>query len=203
MRKIFITGTDTNIGKTYVSLKLLENFNQKGLKTIGLKPISTGCLNGKNEDALLLQKKASIKLSYKLVNPYSFTPAVSPNIASNNLNSNEIYLHLQEAFKLQADICLIEGVGGWLVPINSLETMEDLVQKIEDVEIILVVGIRLGCLNHALLTYQAIKFRKLNFAGWIANIIDPEMEALEENITTLKKFINEPCLEILNYENRR
>ena len=203
MRKIFITGTDTNIGKTYVAIRLLEKFNQQALQTIGLKPVATGCVNKQNEDAVLLQQHASIKLDYNLVNPFAFTPAVSPNIACNNLKVTEIYSALQEVFKIKADVCLIEGVGGWMAPLNKRETMADLVMQIEDIEIILVVGMRLGCLNHTLLTYNAIKNAKLPIAGWVANIIDPKMEAIQENISTLKNFINEPCLEVFEYEYNR
>lgn len=203
MHKIFITGTDTNIGKTYVTVKLLEQFNQKGFKTIGLKPVATGCINNYNQDALLLQQHASVQIDYQLINPFNFIPPVSPNIACDHLNITKIYSALKEAFKIQANICLIEGVGGWFTPLNFKETMADLVQKIENIEIILVVGIRLGCLNHSLLTYHAIKTAKLNLVGWIANIIDPEMEALQENITTLRNYIKEPCLEIFKYEDNR
>ncbi len=201
MRKIFITGTDTNIGKTFVSIKLLKNFSQQGLKTIGIKPVATGSVDGYNQDALLLQQYSSLKLNYNLINPFCFTRAVSPNIASLDLTADKIWIALQETLKVQADIYLIEGVGGWLTPLNSQETMADLVKKIDAVEIILVVGIRLGCLNHSLLTYNAIKNLKLPIAGWIANIIDPEMEALNKNIATLKSYIKEPCLEIFKYED--
>ncbi len=201
MRKIFITGTDTNIGKTYVSTRLLQKFNQQGLKTIGLKPVATGCIDGYNQDALLLQHHASIKLDYQLVNPFAFTPPISPNIACAYLTVDRIISALDESFKVKADICLIEGIGGWLTPLNSYETMDDLVKQINDIEIIIVVGIRLGCLNHALLTLNAIKKTNLHVAGWIANIIDPKMEALEENINTLKLLIDKPCLEIFKYES--
>jgi dethiobiotin synthetase len=201
MRRIFITGTDTNIGKTFVSIKLLEKFNQQGFKTIGIKPVATGSIAGYNQDALLLQQYSSIKLDYNLINPFVFTPAVSPNIASLDLTVDKIYFALQETLTIPADVYLVEGIGGWFTPLNLKETMADLVKKIEGLEIILVVGIRLGCLNHALLTYNAIKNAKLSIVGWIANIIDPEMEAWNENIVTLKKYITEPCLEIYKYEH--
>jgi dethiobiotin synthetase len=201
MRKIFITGTDTNIGKTYVSVKLLQEFNQLGLKTIGIKPVATGCSNGYNEDALLLQQNSSVKLDYCLINPFSFEPPISPNIACADLTVDKIWNSLQEALNTKADIYIIEGAGGWFAPLNAKETMADLVKKFEDIEIILVVGIRLGCLNHALLTYQAIKNFNLNIAGWIANIIDPSAQAIDENIDTLKAYITEPCLKVINYEH--
>jgi len=197
MRIYFITGTDTNIGKTYVTVKLLKKFNQQGFKTIALKPVATGCIDGYNEDALLLQKHSSVKLDYHLVNPFAFTPAISPNIASNNLSIEKIWQALQEPLKTKADICIIEGIGGWFAPINDTETMADLITKFGNIEIILVIGIRLGCLNHALLSYKAIK----SISGWIANIIDPNMEAIDKNIETLRTHIKEPCLEIFNYDS--
>lgn len=203
MRKIFITGTDTNIGKTYVTVKLLQKFNRVGLKTIGLKPLATGSVNGLNADALSLIDSSSVKLNYTLINPFSFSLAASPNIASSNLSAEAIYNKLQIALEKKIDIALIEGIGGWLCPINNNETMADVIKKIIDVEIILVVGIRLGCLNHALLTYKTIKDSGLNIIGWIANIIDPDMQAYSENIATLKKMIIEPCLEVFEYEYNR
>ena len=203
MRRIFITGTDTNIGKTYIASKLLQQFNQLGLRTIGLKPLATGSINGFNEDALLLQQYSSVKIDYSLINPFLSKAPVSPNIAFFNLDAKKIYRSLQKALALEADIFLIEGIGGFMTPINYQETMIDLVKQINKVEIILVIGIRLGCLNHAMLTYESIKFHKLNITGWIANIIDPSMEAIDENIATLKAYIKEPCLEIFQYEYYR
>ena len=203
MRRIFITGTDTNIGKTYVSTKLLQQFNKLGLKTIGMKPVATGTINGFNEDAVLLQKYSSTKVDYSIINPFLSTIPVSPNIAFSYLDIKKIFKALQKSFAMDLDICLIEGVGGFMTPINHQETMADLVKKIKKIEIILVVGVRLGCLNHAILTYQSIKSHKLNIVGWIANIIDPSMDAIDENITTLKSYIKEPCLEIFQYEHCR
>lgn len=202
MTIIFITGTDTDIGKTYVSIKMLKKFNLLGLKTIGIKPISTGCVNGYNQDALLLQQYSSVKLDYSLINPFAFERAVSPHIVSLDLTIDKLWNKLQETLKIQADIYLIEGVGGWFAPLNSKETMANLIQKFEMIEIILVVGIRLGCLNHSILTYEAIK-KKIKIKGWIANIIDPSMEAINENIDFLKEYIKEPCLEVIDYEYYR
>ena len=201
MRKFFITGTDTNIGKTYVSIQLLQEFNQQGLKTIGIKPVATDCINGYNADALLLQQHSSIKLDYSLINPFAFELPISPNIAALDLTVDKVWNSLQEALNTEADIYMIEGIGGWMTPLNHKETMADLVKKFEDIEIILVVGIRLGCLNHALLTYQAIKDANLPIAGWIANIIDPSSHAINENIATIKAYITESCLRVVNYEH--
>lgn len=203
MRRIFITGTDTNIGKTYVSTKLLQQFNQAGLKTIGIKPVATGATNGYNEDAMLLQQYSSVKVDYSLINPFLSEIPVSPNIAFSDLDSNKIFKALKSTLALEVDICLIEGVGGFMTPINYKETMVDFVKKFKEIEIILVVGVRLGCLNHSILTYQSIKAHKLNIKGWIANIIDPSMEEIDANIATLKTYIREPCLEIFQYEYYR
>jgi dethiobiotin synthetase len=197
MRRIFITGTDTGIGKTYVSVKLLQSFNRQGLRTIGIKPVATGCVDGFNEDALLLQQYSSLKENYDLINPFAFSPSVSPNIASPNLTVDKILEKLGPTLSIKADVQLIEGVGGWLTPINLKETMADLVCCIENIEIILVVGLKLGCLNHALMSQKAIG----KISGWIGNIVDPNMQAIEENILTLKQYIKAPCIEIIPYGN--
>jgi len=199
--KIFITGTDTDVGKTYVSVKLLQEFNQLGYRTIGIKPLATGCVNGQNQDALLLMQNSSIKLPYCLINPFAFEPAISPNIAAQNLTVDKIWDSLQKALRTKVDVQIIEGVGGWMVPLNNKETMADLVKRFTDVKIILVVGIRLGCLNHSLLTYRAIKDDGLPIKGWIANIIDPHCQAISENIATLKEYIAEPCLQVIPHEH--
>lgn len=200
MKKYFIAGTDTDIGKTYVSIKLLNEFNQLGLKTIGIKPVATGAINGYNQDALLLQQYSSIKLDYSLINPFAFAPAVSPNIAAPDITVDKIYNALQKTLTVKADIYIIEGVGGWFSPLNLQETMADLVKKIEDIEVVLVVGIKLGCLNHSLLTYKAIRDANVPIAGWVANIINPQCQAINENIATITAYIDEPCLRVMQYE---
>lgn len=198
---IFITGTDTGVGKTYISTRLLNHYNEQGLKTIGLKPVATGCdlLNGKlyNDDALALQQAASIKLDYDWVNPFAFEPPIAPHIAAMQENKSITIASLSEklmhALNTPADIRIIEGAGGWLLPLNERETMADFVAQ-ENFAVILVVGMRLGCLNHALLTAHAIHTAKVNCIGWIANCIDPNMPHLQENIATLKQRLTIPCI---------
>jgi len=200
MKKIFfIAGTDTGIGKTYISCKILQHYNKKGLSTVGLKPVGTGGFiqNGKivNEDALLLLENSSIKLPYEIVNPYSFLPPVSPHIACKNLSAVKISSKLQKIIHANnADIYVIEGAGGFQTPINNHETMADLSVSL-NFPIILVIAIRLGALNHGILTYNAIKKLNLPIHGWVANIIDPDMIAIKENIKFLTQYIEAPLLD--------
>jgi len=205
--KIFITGTDTNIGKTYISVGILQAFGALKLSTLGIKPLASCCkiINNKlyNEDALALKHASTLKLPYHKINPIAFAPAIAPNIAAeqinyhlnlDTLNKKTIY-----AREYPADLCLMEGVGGWNVPLNNKETMADFV-KTNNLPVILVVGIKLGCLNHALLTYQAIKNSQVPCIGWVANCIDPNMLFCQENITTLKTWLKIPLLATVGYQ---
>lgn len=204
--KIFITGTDTGIGKTTAALWLLDQLNQQGHSTIAIKPVASGCefINGQliNDDALKLQQHASIKLAYSQVNPFAFAPPIAPHLAAlenNQILSAEIISEaIAPTLKIPADYYVIEGCGGWLVPLNNNETYADFVVK-NDFSVILVVGMRLGCLNHALLTYHAIKASGVKLKGWIANCIDPTMGYREHNIKSLQQIIAEPCLATMDY----
>jgi dethiobiotin synthetase len=204
--RYFITGTDTNIGKTYVSLLLLKQWQQQGLSTLALKPLASGCeltdAGVRNADALQLQKAASIHLPDAQVNPIALPLPIAPHLAAQaenlQLTAKMIAQKCQAALATPADIYLIEGIGGWQVPINQTETMADVV-KLLDCAVILVVGMRLGCLNHALLTYQAILQDHCHLAGWIANCIDSEMLFVEKNIETLQNKIAAPLLKIVSY----
>lgn len=204
--KLFITGTDTDVGKTYITTGILNVFNQQKCSTLGIKPVASGCtlINGvlQNADALALQNVSSIKLPYHQINPIALEPAIAPHIAAAQKN-HKITLHelkekTQYALQYPADICLVEGAGGWYTPLNDEETMADYVKAIE-LKVILVVGIRLGCINHAILTYKAIKQHKISVAGWIANCIDPTMQAYNENIACIKKFLPTPYLGRVDY----
>jgi dethiobiotin synthetase len=203
--KFFIIGTDTGVGKTYVSAGLLRKFKELGFSCLGLKPVASGGFyrEGKlyNDDALQLQQNSSIALDYDLINPYCFLPAVSPNIAAGYHNQkitvSDIYAKISAVMN-HADICIIEGAGGWYAPINERETMADLAIRC-GYPVILVVGIKLGCLNHALLTYKAILAAGITVAGWVANCIDPGMEVVKENIATLQNFIGAPCVGAVDY----
>ncbi|HEX2549828.1 MAG TPA: dethiobiotin synthase [Gammaproteobacteria bacterium] len=205
--KLFIAGTDTDIGKTYVSTGILNFFKKNRFSTLGLKPIASGCYrkNGLlfNSDALQLQNASSIQLHYHQINPFAFEPAISPNIAADliarELTVHELKQKTQYAIQYPADICLIEGVGGWCVPLNQRETMADFV-KATQLKVILVIGIRLGCINHAILTYKTMLSDNISIAGWIGNCIDPMMSARDENIATLKEWIKAPLLGVIDYE---
>ncbi len=196
MRKFFVTGTDTEVGKTYVSSLLLEQFNKQGLSTIGLKPIASGAelISGQlqNEDALILQKKASIELPYQAINPFVFAPPIAPHIAAEKsgktLSVAKMIDHVNSISAKNPDVLLIEGAGGWYVPLNENETLADFV-KTYGCSVIMVVGMRLGCINHSLLTYEAIKNSGVAIEGWVANFIDPDMCSRYENLETLKKLL--------------
>ena len=207
LKKLFIAGTDTGVGKTWVTAALLQGLAQRQLNVFGIKPLATGgkphSMQLVNGDALMLMQSASVKLEYEQVNPLIFEPAIAPHIAAQlenqPLSGADLYSRCQFALHYPADICLIEGVGGWLTPLNEHETMADFA-KLTASQVILVVGMRLGCLNHALLTAAAIEQAKVPFFGWIANCIDPHMAYLEQNISTLQRRIKAPCLGVVPYD---
>lgn len=195
-RRYFVTGTDTDVGKTFMSLKLLADAGAAGLKTIAMKPVASGCvLHGEklvNDDALQLQAAASIALPYEHVNPFAFEPAIAPHLASPiPLSVSSIVSALQPALSTPADIYLIEGAGGWLCPLNDTETLADLATALQ-CEIILVVKMQLGCLNHALLTADAIRQTGLTLAGWVPNTIGEPMPYLAENTAFLTQKLGTP-----------
>ena len=209
MIKLFITGTDTNVGKTHISVCLLEEFSKIGLATLGMKPVASGCKKENdmliNQDAINLMRASSVKVSYHLVNPFSFEQAIAPHIAAKQenylLTKEKIKLAILRMLKIPSDITLIEGVGGWYTPINEYELMSDVITSMK-LPVILVVGLKLGCLNHSILTALAIKEAKLPFIGWIGNCIDPNMQAMSENIESLKSLLAAPCLGIVPYGHK-
>jgi dethiobiotin synthetase len=189
----FITGTDTGVGKTYVACKLIQQYVAQGYKVIGMKPLAAGedFVNGQwvNDDVLKLEAASNVKAPRALINPYSFKEAIAPHIAA-ELAGVEIKLTvLQHAFtelsKL-ADIVIVEGAGGFLVPINGKKTLADFVIK-SNIPIILVVGMKLGCINHTLLTIEAINARNCKLQGWVANPLDAKMQHYNENVLTIVK----------------
>jgi dethiobiotin synthetase len=198
---LFITGTDTDVGKTYVSAKLLTAFNQLGYSTLGIKPLASGCDLINNEllspDTHIHMQHSSIKLSHQQVTPFAFAPPIAPHLAAQQagclLSVEELNRKTHFAMQHPADIKIIEGCGGWYVPLNAQETMADFVIA-NNLQVILVVGIRLGCINHALLSAHALQHDRANFIGWIANCIDPDMKMRDENIATLKQRLPTPCL---------
>ena len=197
MSGFFITGTDTEIGKTFVSSLLIKIFAEEGLQVIGMKPVASGAknINGtlKNEDALTLIQASNVDADYKNINPYVFEPAVSPHIAAENAGVEIDLEKIKKCFdQLQkiSDVVVVEGVGGWYAPLSCHTTVADLAETLQ-LPVILVVGLRLGCLNHALLTAQAIRQSGLPIAGWIANHVQKDFSSAEKNITTLKHFLND------------
>ena len=192
----FITGTDTGVGKTYVACKLIQQYVAQGFKVVGMKPVAAGedFVNGEwiNDDVLKLEAASNVKAPRALTNPYSFREAIAPHLAA-ELAGVEIKLEvLKQAYdKLNqlADIVIIEGAGGFLVPLNLTETMADLAICL-NIPIIVVIGMKLGCINHSLLTIEAIKNRNCNISGWVANPIKPEMPRLDSNIATIAKKLH-------------
>lgn len=203
----FITGTDTDCGKTVVSLALLHAARHKGLRTAAMKPISCGCYhtpNGfRNEDAVALQQAASIELPYNLVNPIAFAPPISPNIAATRAAApialDQLVANFQAIKARAPEWLLVEGCGGWLVPLDEKTTLAELARALQ-LPVLLVVGLRLGCLNHSLLTVAAIQQSGLPLAGWIANHLSPDMDAATENIQTLEQHIPAPRWATLPYQ---
>lgn len=201
----FITGTDTNVGKTWATIALMRYFKNRGKSVIGMKPVAAGCLmlDGqlKNEDALLIQENASLSVDYDLINPYAYELPVSPHIAGVNNPVNLAQLKAKfEIMKTLADIVVVEGAGGWYSPLNELETVSDLATTLA-LPVIMVAAIRLGGINHARLTYQAIKHSGVNCAGWIAVCTDPDMLNRDQNILTIKNAVDAPLLGVLPYRD--
>lgn len=199
----FITGTDTNAGKTWATLALMQAFKNRGKKVVGMKPIASGCRyqNGqlKNEDALLLQAHSSIPIDYALINPYAYELPISPHLAGKHNPADFTVLASRfEQLKSLADIVLVEGAGGWYAPVNAGQDISDLAFAL-GLPVILAVAIKLGCINHAKLTAQAIALKGLRLAGWIAVCNDPDMVCVEDNIDTLRDALDAPLLGAIPY----
>ncbi len=196
----FVTGTDTGVGKTVVTLGLMRRLQDRGHRVAAMKPVASGCVRTarglRHADALLLQRQASLPLAYHEVNPYAFEPAVAPHLAAAQAGIRIELATIKTGFErlaARADRVCVEGIGGWLVPLNETHTVADLAAEL-GLGIILVVGIRLGCLNHALLTQAAVQSAGLDLAGWIANQPPPGCERAGEIIDTLKSRLAAPLL---------
>lgn len=211
MAGFFITGTDTGVGKTVVSAALVRELAGRGRRVAGLKPVASGCTQTdeglRNEDALLLQACSSMELTYESVNPYAFRDAIAPHVAAareNVMLKSENLIQKVNNIRDLADIVIVEGVGGWLVPLNDSETMADFARALS-LPVILVVGMRLGCINHALLTSQAIRDSGLALAGWVANQVDAEFRADEfvyaANMEAINHQMGSPCLCEIPYQD--
>ena len=200
MKGFFITGTDTGVGKTWMTAALIHALAAYGQRAAGIKPLACGghpTRDGwRHKDAELLMQYASVPLPYEEVNPVLLNQPIAPHIAARQAGIQLSVAKLHHAcvtLEEQVDYLLIEGVGGWEVPLNDTETTADFAGLL-GLPVILVVGIRLGCLNHALLTSKAIMEQNLDIAGWIANIIDPHTLMIPENIATLEKRLPAPHL---------
>ena len=197
----FVTGTDTNIGKTLVSCSLIHAFAQTGRSVVGIKPIAAGCENGRWLDVDQLSAVSTKQFDCTVINSYRLVAAAAPQIAANYEAIDIDITVIQQAFhtvQKAVDIVIVEGVGGFVVPLTSQTDTSDLAVAL-NLPIILVVGLRLGCLNHALLTVEAIRARHLPLAGWVANTIDPQMADIIGNIEVLKHRLACPLIGILPY----
>ncbi|YCH22473.1 dethiobiotin synthase [Pseudomonas sp. D1-3] len=197
----FVTGTDTEIGKTTIAAGLLHAARVAGLSTAAAKPIASGCqltAEGlRNDDALALLAQCSLPLRYEEVNPLAFAPAIAPHLAARDAGVSLEVPALQTAVRTilgkGADFTLVEGAGGWRVPLGGMATLADLARALS-IPVILVVGVRLGCINHALLSADAIVADGLTLAGWVANGVDPHVTRLEDNLATLAERLAAPCI---------
>ena len=199
-RDFFVTGTDTGVGKTLVTAALLRRLRESGATVAGMKPVAAGAVAGPegpaNPDALLLQAESSVRHPYALVNPWLFEPAIAPHIAAAEAGvviDTDRIVEALEILRASADVVLAEGAGGFLVPMDSRRSFAEL-PGLLGMDVLLVVGLRLGCLNHALLTVEAIAARGYRLAGWVGNCIDPAFARRDANIATLTEMIAAPCL---------
>lgn len=207
MRRYFVTGTDTDAGKTLITGAMLHKAKQQGLRSVGLKPVAAGCelQDGQwcNDDALTLMACMSESLSYHQVNPVALPEPIAPHIAAvknhQHLTISVLAEQLQPGLSQPADLLLVEGAGGWLVPLNDRQYLSDLCQPLQ-LDVILVIGLKLGCINHALLTVQAIEQAGLKLVGWVGNQVkEMPMSEQDANLETLSKTLSAPCLGVVPY----
>lgn len=199
-KAFFITGTDTGCGKTQVSVQLMKYLKQQGLTVSAMKPLASGCEKTeegwRNEDALNLHAECDGEWAYEEINPYAFVPPIAPHIAADKAGV-EIDLNIIktcfEKHQQRSDIVIVEGVGGWCVPIDMQTSLADLVKRLE-LEVIVVIGLRLGCINHALLTDRVLQIEKIPYVGWISNQVEAIYEAQEETLETLGKKMSKHYL---------
>jgi dethiobiotin synthetase len=200
MAGFFITGTDTGVGKTWVTLALMRALQAQGLRVLGMKPVATGCewVDGelRNEDALLIRQYASCVLPYHQINPYAYQAPVSPDIAATRekrpVKLDEVVAQCR-ALESSADSVLVEGIGGWAVPLGASAKVSDMALRL-GLPVILVVGMRLGCINHALLTWDAMARSGVAVAGWIASDCDATFAYSDETLLSLECNMGTPCL---------
>jgi len=206
MRSVYVTGTDTGIGKTRSSAALLHAWRARGLRAVGMKPVASGCdrIDGewRNEDALALSEASDPRPAYRDCNPFALRLPLAPELAARDAGIDvrlQPILDAHARLAASADIVVVEGVGGWAAPLSASLMQADLVHAL-DLPVVLVVGLRLGCLNHALLSARAIAADGCRLVGWIANGIDPGMDAVEDNIAMLRERLPAPCWGCLPFD---
>jgi dethiobiotin synthetase len=204
----FITGTDTGVGKSWCSAGLMVKLQQQGQTVAGMKPVASGCEQTtaglRNDDALLLQSHASIELPYETINPFAYEPSIAPHIAAQQAGrAIQIDIIRDDYLRIagQVDHVIVEGVGGWLVPLNENETVADLAKAL-GLPVIMVVGLRLGCINHARLTAEVIRSSGCELVGWIANRLEAEMVEQGAVVATLEGQLEAPLLGVLPYQSQ-
>ena len=205
MSGVFVTGTDTGIGKTRASAALLHALRARGLRASGMKPVASGCdetpAGLRNDDALALIAASGPAPAYAACNPFAFAPPIAPHVAAREAGREVALPPIRNAYATilaTADRVVVEGVGGWMAPLSDTLMQADLARAL-GLEVVLVVGLRLGCLNHALLTARAIEADGCRVAGWIANRIDPSMAAVDANLDTLRARIAAPLLGVIGH----
>jgi dethiobiotin synthetase len=204
-RGIFITGTDTGVGKTVVACALTRGFKSLGLRVAVMKPVAAGSVRTaaglRNADALALAQASNVPSTYEQVNPYCFEPPVSPHIAAKDVGITVDTGIIRRGFVALGQACdwvVVEGAGGWLAPISERQSVADLAWAL-GIPALMVVGVKLGCLNHAQLTQLAIEARGVSFAGWIANHPHASMARVDENLTALERLLGAPALAHVPY----
>jgi dethiobiotin synthetase len=204
-RGLFVTGTDTGVGKTVIACALVRGLAALGCRVAGMKPVAAGAERTgeglRNSDALALMGAANVPALYAQVNPYCFEPAISPHIAAEEAGIEVDISTIREKFealRARADWVVIEGAGGWLAPIGERQTMADIARALA-VPALLVVGVKLGCLNHAQLTRSRMAADGVRFAGWIANALDPALARSAENLLSLERLLGERALAVVGW----
>ena len=205
MPRLFVTGTDTGVGKTRIAVALCMAYAARRMRVAAMKPVASGCTRTpaglRNEDAEALLGAMTLRAVYADVNPYAFEPAIAPYIAAMEAGCSIDFGLLDGCYERlcrQSDVTIVEGAGGWLAPLDGTRTFADLAVRWR-LDVILVVGLRLGCLNHALLTAEAIEGRGLKLVGWVGNSVDPDFERREANTDTLRLRLAANCLGLIPY----
>lgn len=201
-RGLFVTGTDTGVGKTRVAVALIQALRARGLRVAAMKPVSAGHVPGElNEDVLALLQASNVSADVHDVNPYAFAEPIAPHIAAALAGARielDVIAAAYSRLAAVADVVVVEGAGGWRAPLNERQDMADLAQRL-GLPVVLVVGLRLGCLNHALLTAESIGCRRVPWAGWVGNHIEPAMPRAAENVASLHVRLPGPCLGVQRF----